>query len=414
MKKWIALLLLAAMALALVPAALAAEPVTLKFMSTNANLDAVCQYFNEQSEDIKLEFEYVTGSWPELNQKLLTMIAGGTPPDIVYMAEPMLMSYVYNDQLLDITEYVERDLNMDDYIEGVFNSSIVDGKNYGIPIDVRVTALFYNKDLYDAKGVAYPNPDWENAWSIEEWLEVCKQLSGERDGQKTFGHTVDWRWVRNLQFFHALGLESPFNEDGSANINSPEAKQIYTMLQDMVMDGSAASPSDLSAMHWSQRFRDGILGGFITGNWEYYTFEDMGDKLGFAPTPGGQTNFFIDSYCIFKQTDNPDAAWEVLKFLASEDFGMWLMDNAKWACFPIRNDVMEVAKDKLFPVLKGEEREAFFDSVNYAHTFVSHRAYNELIASMGEVTGLIALGEISADEGLDQVQENWTDIIDNY
>lgn len=414
MKKWIALLLSALLLSTMISMAGAEEPVTLKFMSTNQNLAELCEYFNAQNDAIQLEFEYVTGSWPELNQKLLTLVAGGTPPDIVYMAEPMLLSYVTNDQLLDLTAYVERDLNMDDYVSGVFRASMVGDQYYGVPIDVRLTSLFYNKDLYDAKGVAYPDPSWENAWTIEEWLDTCKQLSGERDGQKTFGHTVDWRWVRNLQFFHALGLESPFNEDGSSNINSPEAKQIYTMLQNMVIDESAASPSDLSAMHWSQRFRDGILGGFITGNWDYYTFEDMGDSLGFAPTPGGQTNFFIDSYCVFKATEHPDEAWEVLKFLASEEFGMWLMENASWACFPIRNDVMEVAKEVLFPALKGAEREAFFDSVNYAHIFVSHPAYNELIASMGETTGLIALNEISADEGMDIIHENWTDIIENY
>lgn len=57
-------------------------------------------------------------------------------------------------------------------------TGIVDGERYGAPLSFTPLAMFYNKALFDAAGVAVPT-----TW--DEWVAAAKELTVDDDGDGT-------------------------------------------------------------------------------------------------------------------------------------------------------------------------------------------------------------------------------------
>ena len=81
-------------------------------------------------------------------------------------------------------------------LEGNFPSALIDaytrdGKMYGIPKDFDTNALFYNKEIFDNAGVAYPTNDW----TYDDLLACCQELidKGLGEGVYPFACPVDFQ-----------------------------------------------------------------------------------------------------------------------------------------------------------------------------------------------------------------------------
>ena len=59
----------------------------------------------------------------------------------------------------DLTDWIARDLKADEYYGLDFNKD-ADGRYWGVPQGIQVGVLFYNKELFDKAGVAYPSDEW--------------------------------------------------------------------------------------------------------------------------------------------------------------------------------------------------------------------------------------------------------------
>jgi len=70
-----------------------------------------------------------------------------------------------------------------------------EGLQYGLPKYHGALALYYNKDLFDEHGVAYPNADW----TYGDYLEAMQRLTDDRDGDDQtdlWGSMADISWER--------------------------------------------------------------------------------------------------------------------------------------------------------------------------------------------------------------------------
>ena len=85
-------------------------------------------------------------------------------PDIYWMHTDQILYYADFGILADLTDlYDAEDPNFyaDHYSEiSLSNASGTDGKLYGVPKDKDNVLLVYNKEMFDAAGVAYPDESW--------------------------------------------------------------------------------------------------------------------------------------------------------------------------------------------------------------------------------------------------------------
>ena len=108
--------------------------------------------------------------------KLLTMIAGRSSPDIICTEVDLFVTFQPKDVLLDLTPYVKKDpeLNIKDFYPEIINRFTVAGKLYALPRDTAPYAcVYYNKKLFDQAGVPYPKDDWD----VFDMLDKAKKLT---------------------------------------------------------------------------------------------------------------------------------------------------------------------------------------------------------------------------------------------
>ena len=121
--------------------------------------------------------------WDAYWDKLQTGIAGGDAPDVFAMDGPLFPDYQSRDVLLDLKPFIDRDgydlTQLADQARRRLHDA--DGGQFGLPRDLNVVALYYNKTMFDAAGIAYPDETWD--WA--KLVEVAKQLTIDQDGDGT-------------------------------------------------------------------------------------------------------------------------------------------------------------------------------------------------------------------------------------
>ena len=145
------------------------------------NQQAIVDAFTAANPTITVNV--TVSDWDPYWDKLQTGLAGGDAPDVFAMDGPLGPDYQTRDVLLDLTPYIEGegyDLSqLDD--NAVKDFTTADGAQFGLPRDLNVIALFYNKEMFDDAGIAYPDDTWD--WA--KLVEVGKQLTKDTNGDGT-------------------------------------------------------------------------------------------------------------------------------------------------------------------------------------------------------------------------------------
>jgi len=205
-------------------------------------IENIMDGFNASQEEYEVTHVYVPFS--DYEKQLTLGIASGELPDIVILDGCSMASFISMGLFGDISD---ADIDWDEYLQGPMESTMEDGKHYGIPFATNCTALFYNKDLFDAANLEYPNED--TTW--EEFRSMAQALT--QDGVTGFGNAAvgtDEGTFQCLQWLYTAGGDYQNIEPGI---------DAYRLMQDMVAEGSWAKDS----VNWTQ---SDVNNNFMAGN----------------------------------------------------------------------------------------------------------------------------------------------------
>jgi multiple sugar transport system substrate-binding protein len=188
-------------------------------------------------------------------------------------------------------------------------------------------ALYYNKDLFDEYGLDYPNQNWTHA----DYLTAMKQLTRDRNGDgqtDLWGSMIDISWDRLQIYVNGWGGHFVDPEDPTrCRMAEPEAMAAFEWLHARMWDdGVMATFLDVQNMSTRQAFISGQLAMVEDGSWALKDILAGADfRIGVAPFPAGParraTLATTDGFGIYAGTKYPEAAWELVKFLTSKDYG---------------------------------------------------------------------------------------------
>jgi multiple sugar transport system substrate-binding protein len=231
--------------------------------------------------------------------------------------------------LLDLRPFVEADLDqgtIDDWSAAQYQALFTqDGKQFGLPKYHGALALFYNKDLFDAAGVDYPAA----GWTYDDYLDAMKKLTVRKEGETTqWGSMVDVSWDRiqiHVNGFggHYVNPEVP----KKCEMASPVAQEAMEWLRlRMWEDKVMATFLDVQNVETRKAFIQQKIAMVEDGSWALRDILDGASfRIGVAPFPTGPkrhaTLATTDGFGIYANTKHPEAAWELLKFLVSKDYG---------------------------------------------------------------------------------------------
>jgi len=166
-------------------AVVAKEPVTVVwFVGFGTGTDPgqieaheqIVKEFNDSHENIVLEL--LTVPHEEHTAKFSTMLAAGTPPDLVM---PIGIAGVaeFFDEWMDIQPLIDGDgYDLSDFYGPTIDLHTYPDKVVGLPMGVFPSVLFYNEDIFDAAGLDYPPHKFgESDWTLNEMTSVAAELS---------------------------------------------------------------------------------------------------------------------------------------------------------------------------------------------------------------------------------------------
>lgn len=176
-------------------------------VATTPEFQLLADGFTAANPGIKVELrEYDAG---EYNTLLTTDLAGNAAPDIITQKEVKYTpTLVEGGQLLDVS-----DVKLPDGLNGTASYQY-EGTQYAIPYRQDIWVVYYNKALFDAAGVEYP----DGSWTWDEYAATAKEVTsklraaGNNDAYGAYQH--GWQSVvqgfANAQVKGADILEGEF------------------------------------------------------------------------------------------------------------------------------------------------------------------------------------------------------------
>ena len=233
----------------------AAEPVEITYSYWGTPEEAksvqdVADLFNAENPGIHVTVLAIPNE--EYTTTLNSMAAGGQLPDCGIMNENGVLDFAADGLLADISSMYEGKSSMPlDCI--TFKA---DGKPVAYSAANEILFLYYNKDMFDAAGVAYPDPEKPYTW--DEFVAAAKLLTIDANGRNAteadfdansivqYGCNVD-NWTWQLEVWALSNGGRWFSEDGKeCLINSPEVAE------------SIQKIADLMNVEHVMQFRDGL------------------------------------------------------------------------------------------------------------------------------------------------------------
>lgn len=292
-----------------------------------AAMKSVIEAWNQGHPDVEVEGQF----FPEdYWTKLQTQVAGGTPPDVGIADYGRLLTYAKSGILLSIDDYLEVDnFSLEKMMpaavaqyrwqEGEFDSGGEGGKMYGLPSDAQCQIIAYNKNMFDAAGVAQPTDDW--TWDD---LVAAGQAITKAD-QNIWGMQMISPWILTKGNFL-------FSSDGAnhtadykqSRLDAPESMEAFKWNWDLVYTHKIAPAPGAQAQ--TNPFMSGQVAMVVDGVWwvsDFATITDFEWDIALFPkhprTGKRTTSLESDGWWIFQNTQNPDLGWSLLKYLADEN-----------------------------------------------------------------------------------------------
>ena len=309
--------------------------------------DNMVNAFMAANDDLNVTVEQYPGGY---YQKIQANFAGNTSADILYYQGWQFQSYAENGVLAALDDFIAATDSGAQFPRNENYDSMTqwDGSTYMTPTDTGPLVIYYNKDIFDAKGVAYPAAGW--TW--EEFKSTIETLSFEEGGSKTYGwaQAAGWNgsYGRCANFMRRNG-----HVEWDTIIEPTEARWDH----EDVISGLQFVVYDTIANGWSPG-PDVIAGGgvgvdtgrvamVLEGPWfmprlfgELATTEEgINFDVALAPVGVDDTNYtfgHVHGHCITSPSEHKDEAWRVVDFILSDE-GQAIIANGGRLCGTPRN-----------------------------------------------------------------------------
>ena len=157
-----------------------------------SNAIPIVEQYNAKQDAVTVNL--VTIPNDDYDDKMKTLTAGGSDIDCFWVRTPAQAKvFMGNDVLENIRPFAEAAaLDLAPIEAGIQAVSDDEGGFYGLPVSGSCWMLFYNKDLFDAKGLPYPT---DLTW--DQYADLCKELTYDEEGVHYWGG-MNPNWTPNL------------------------------------------------------------------------------------------------------------------------------------------------------------------------------------------------------------------------
>jgi multiple sugar transport system substrate-binding protein len=332
--------------------------------------------FQKLHPNIKVEIQLTP--WANYWDKLKTAAAGGEINDVLWMNGPYFPFYASKGLLLDLQPYMDKDkFPIDQYPNTILGLYKYKDHYYAGPRDFDTIALFYNKDLFDAAGVKYPDDSWD--WNTMR--DAAKKLTKAPD---QWGMVV-WNSGQEqyMNFLYGNGGAILSDDKTKCLLDQPQSIQAFQFLVDLIYKDKISQLPQAMGDDPTVFFQQGKAAMITTGSWTVGPYsKDLKFKWSIAPLPkspntGNRVSVIHGlGNVISAKTKHPDQAWEFVKYMAIQPGQQILADTGTQ--IPTLAGLAKNWQD----AHKDEPTQIFLDATKYSKEYpasVSFAEWNDVL-----------------------------------
>ena len=405
--------------------------------------EAVLGAFREAHPDIDLELVPVAAAeWDSYLAKVATIIASGEQLDNVEVGTEGQQTFASGRIIRPLDELVMNDqAGIQDYfsdVNPVFISTVMyQGSLYNLPSLWAAAGIYFNKNLFDQAGVAHPTDDW----TVDDFLAASRAISALGDDiyghawpNRHWGGLVPWSFANDTNilvqeqaeggewlwdtFYADLSEEERAQRGGgffwsASSANDPNNIEALQMLQDLAFVDEASYAGDFGDI--LAGFESGTIGMIPSHRAWVSRFTAAGltpDDYDVVFMPRWKTQkhqFGGSALAITTLSQQPDAAWELLKYMTSAEVQFAYVSGGVHTATR-RSVMLDPAQHE---GIGPNNWQAFYNMVDKTPSApIPAPAQNkDFTLAFTEWIGLAMANEVSAEEALNSMHEELNAIL---
>lgn len=302
--------------------------------------------FEQENPEIHVQFvsfESITDE--NIFQAMRQVVSAADVAELPANAEAIQRGWVH-----DLKPLMDADATFDqaDFYPGVLGSVTKDSGIYMVPRSLHIPLLFYNKDLWAARGLKPPAPDW--TW--QDMASALDQLAQKRGDQVEVYGLLDWHASvpRDGELVAAGESTDP---SAQVRLDDPKIVSGLERIADLIKSGAVyAPPYTPEALRGSPLPADdsAVIKQIESGQLGMWSLDlccydpstlKLSFKVGTVPFPQTFFSYFssVDGYSMSSGTEHPEAAWRWISFLSRQNYAGGLKFAAD--TLPARRSIAE-------------------------------------------------------------------------
>jgi multiple sugar transport system substrate-binding protein len=313
------------------PTAGANEKIVLRFanwasaeQSTRENINKVIANFEASHPGITIE--NIAIPFDQMRQQLITMSAGGNPPDVAQLSGPWSQELGPLGILRDLNEFITP-AELADNWPGGLEAGTYEGKLYALPFGLSPHGLWYNKKLLAQAGIGSPPRTMAELNAAMDTIRATLPKEVYPIGVDTT--KIDYALVGFWPWLLTYGARPMYQ--GQMDFNTPNTRRAFEWLDMITKNGYTPLGQQIKeerelmakgqiAMKLDGPYMVGILRSLnpeLEGEAFYDTFGVTTVPLGDVAQP--VTLADIHQLGISTRTKHQEAAWQFVQYLVSSE-----------------------------------------------------------------------------------------------
>ncbi|MFD2044801.1 extracellular solute-binding protein [Ornithinibacillus salinisoli] len=255
--------------------------------------------FEDQNEGVEIELEVLSNE--QYKDKIQVLSTSDELPDVgMTWAAGYLEPYVEGNKFAPLDDLLEGDLK-DQFVSGTAEAYEIDGSTYGLPLELNIATVFYNKAIFEEYGLEAPE-------TYEELQNVIQTLNDNGVAPIALGNKD--RWTGSLWYMYLADriggsdvLTNAINRSGT--FEDPALVDAADKVQELVdMDSFIKGFNGLADEEAKSMFMNEQAAMYLIATWDlpnYTTNEDvpqeLRDSVGYFNFPtvegNGDKNSFV-------------------------------------------------------------------------------------------------------------------------
>lgn len=229
--------------------------------------------YEDENPNVKIDVKTLSNE--QYKKKIKVLASSNKLPDVgMTWSNGYLTPYVEGNKFAPLNDVMEAGLK-DTFVNGMVRAYSVDGKNYGIPLELNIAPIWYNKSIFEKYGLEVPK-------TYDEFKNVITTLRDNGVIPIALGGKGGWTaslWYMNIAnkmagkdvITKAINGEMSFEDPALVNA----AKKFKELVDMGAFSKGAAALTDQEA---KAQFMNGQAAMYCIGTWDlpnYTTNEDV-------------------------------------------------------------------------------------------------------------------------------------------